>query len=502
MFEAAELGRKVSKEEFKAQMPELRAALLEAQRALRDSHVSVIVIVAGVEGVGRGEVVNRLNAWLDGRGVETHAFWDVSSEEQDHPPYWRYWRALPPRGNIGIFFSAWYAEPLRRRLSQDWQEARLDAELGRIQDLERMLAQDDTLIMKFWFHLSRKEQKNRLKKRFKDPSSRWYQRPGKATLSKDYNTFVGVAERVIRGTDCGLAPWYLIEAADARYRDLTVGRTLLHAIKEKLANKGRYMEEPSLVSHAPCLPEGEAARLTILDHVNLEARLEADDYSLRLGQAQARLRQLTWQAHEQQRACVVVFEGWDAAGKGGAIRRLTKGIDARLHRVVPIAAPTDEEKAHHYLWRFWRHIPEDGRMTLFDRSWYGRVLVERVESFARADQWQRAYHEINEFEQQLSEHGIVLIKFWLHIGEDEQLRRFREREQVPYKRHKITEEDWRNREQWPAYKAAVNEMVIRTSTEYAPWTLVPGNDKRLGRVTVLETVCERLHQALNPKAAH
>ena len=194
----------------------------------------------------------------------------------------------------------------------------------------------------------------------------------------------------------------------------------------------------------------------------------------------------------QRRSATLVFEGWDAAGKGGAVRRVVQAMDAREYRIIPVSAPTDEEKAHHYLWRFWRHLPRLGGTTVYDRSWYGRVLVERVEGFASRAEWMRAYQEINDFEEQLVDFGIVLIKFWLHISNEEQLRRFREREEMPWKRHKITPEDYRNREKWAEYELAANDMIGRTSTEYAPWTLVEGNDKRFARVKVLETVVERL----------
>ncbi|MCG5500687.1 polyphosphate:AMP phosphotransferase [Ectothiorhodospira lacustris] len=495
MFEAAELGRTLSKEAYGAAVPDLRAELLEAQRRLRDTDTAVIVIVEGVDGVGRGEVVNRLNAWLDTRGVETHAFWEATSDQQARPRLWRYWQAMPARGGIGIFFGAWYSEPIRRHIRDEWDEARLHESLSRIRDFESMLVADGALIVKFWFHLPRDEQKTRLKQRLKDPASRWYRLPKGKEQATQYRRLVETGERVIRETDSGLAPWYLIEATDRRYRDLTVGRTLLDAIRERL----ELSSSPALSvtpSHAPSLPPEDSARITVLDHLDLTRTLEKTAYKERLSRAQARLRDLTWRAKDQGVATVLVFEGWDAAGKGGAIRRLTSGIDARLYRVVAVAAPTDEERAHHYLWRFWRHVPPKGRMKVFDRSWYGRVLVERVEGFAAEDRWRRAYHEINDFEEQLTEHGIVLVKFWLHISEEEQLARFKEREEVAYKQHKITDEDWRNRQQWEAYKGAVNEMVIRTSTEFAPWTLVPANDKRYGRVTVLETVCRRLEAAL------
>ncbi|MFN2349934.1 MAG: polyphosphate:AMP phosphotransferase [Thioalkalivibrio sp.] len=494
MFEAAELGRKVSKSEYKEALPELRAALTEAQQRLRDSGGSVLVIVEGVEGVGRGEVVNHLNGWLDTRGTETHAFWDVSSEEQSHPRHWRYWRSLPARGKIGLFFGAWYSEPLLRGCLGEWDDARVEAATLRIRDLERMLALDDTLVLKFWFHLDKDSQKRRLKARREDPDSRWSRR-GNGGKALDYKSFLRAGEAVIQATDSALAPWYLIEAGDARYRDLTVARTLLKAITGRLDAQAPTGPEEAL-SHAPSLPEAAEARRTVLDQVDLGQSLDKSAYKKRLDEAQRRLRTLAWKAHDAGRASVLVFEGWDAAGKGGTIRRLTAGIDARLHRVIPVGAPSDEELAHHYLWRFWRHVPGAGRMTLYDRSWYGRVLVERVEKLADSPQWRRAYHEINDFEQQLCEHGILVHKFWLHISAEEQLARFRAREETAYKQHKLTDEDWRNREKRPEYEAAINEMVFRTSTEHAPWTLVASEDKRFARVAVIEKVCERLEAVL------
>ena len=496
MFEAAELGRTVAKEEYLAQIPELRTRLLAAQRRLAGCNVPVIILIAGVEGAGKGEVVNTLNEWLDTRGIQTHAFWDETDEETERPAWWRYWRAMPPKGNIAILFGGWYSPPLIEHYEGTWHDGRLDAELSRIRDFEQMLAVDGTLIVKFWFHLPHDEQKDRIRKLSKDPHSRWYQSPpDKKEFADHYRRFLRTAETVVRETDSGLNPWYLIEATDRRYRDLTVGRTLLQAIESRLEHHGLTAPEPT--SHAPSLPAVPTAQITVLDHVDLSLTIDRDEYKKAIKEYQAELNDLVWDLWAKKRSCVMVFEGWDAAGKGGAIRRITQAIDSRLYRVIPIAAPTDEERAHHYLWRFWRHIPRGGRLTVFDRSWYGRVLVERVEGFAKDHEWQRAYHEINEFEQQLDEHGIVLLKFWLHIGKDEQLRRFRERETVAYKQHKITDEDWRNREKWDGYKAAVNEMVFRTSTDYAPWTLIPGNDKAAGRVAVLKTARERLQKALD-----
>jgi len=285
-----------------------------------------------------------------------------------------------------------------------------------------------------------------------------------------------------------------VESTDERYRDLTAARLILEAIQARLAQPAKVKVISS--RPVPKISITTKADRTILDGVDLKHSLTREEYEEKLDKYQARLNRLAWSAYEIKVGSVIVFEGWDAAGKGSCIRRVAAAIDPRLFRVVPIAAPTDEERAHHYLWRFWRHLPTDGRVTIFDRSWYGRVLVERVESFARPDDWRRAYHEINDFEEQLAEHGTVISKFWIHISKDEQLRRFKEREEVPFKRHKITPEDWRNRQKWDAYKAATNDMVAHTSTEFAPWTLVAGEDKKYARIQILKTLCAHLEEVL------
>ncbi len=497
MFEAAKVGRGVNKADFRAQVPELRTELLAAQRDLKTSDTPVVVIVSGVEAAGKGEVVNRLNEWLDTRGLQTHAYWGESDEERERPRYWRFWRTMPPRGEVAIMFGSWYMSPLNDRVRNRISDAELDDELKRIAAFERMLTEDGALVVKFWFHLPEKEQRKRLKQLKRNDRSRWRMAPKLSNLSEHYQYFERVAERLIRLTDMGIAPWYQIEATDRRYRDLTVGRTLLESIRTRLNSPSPVCVDE--ISHAPSVPVSEQAQITVLDRVDLSRKLDRETYKSELKQLQAELNGLTWKAYAQGRSSVLVFEGVDAGGKGGAIRRITHGIDARLYRTIPVAAPTDEEKAQHYLWRFWRQIPRAGRVTIYDRSWYGRVLVERVEGFASDEEWRRAYAEINDFEEQLVESGVVLLKFWLHIDQEEQLHRFKQREQTSYKKHKITDEDWRNRDRWGDYKTAVNEMVIRTSTEYAPWTLIPGNDKLYARINVLETVCDRLRSALAGK---
>jgi len=493
MFETAELGRKLDKEEFKKLEVELRTQLLEVQRALyRDRSFPVIVLVGGVDGAGKGAVVNLLNEWMDTRNIHNVHFDEPTEEEQHRPRYWRYWMALPPKGTIGMYTGAWYSRVIVRHVYGETDEGDLTAAIARINAFEKTLADDGALIIKLWLHISKKHQKKHFKKLEKNPATAWRVTKQDWKNAKRYDQFRVVCERVIRETSTGEAPWFVIESTDDRYRDCKVAEHLVEQIRRGLERPHRDREpEPEPPIDDP---------LTILDTLDMSKRLGKEEYRDRLEVLQGRLNLLSHQARARGTSTIVVFEGADAAGKGGCIRRMTAGLDARHYRVIQVAAPTDEEKAHHYLWRFWRHLPHMGRFTIYDRSWYGRVLVERVEGFATRSEWMRAYKEINDFERQLVQHGIVLCKFWLQISEQEQLRRFQERERTPWKQYKITEEDYRNREKSNQYERAANDMIERTSTEYAPWTLVPSEDKRWGRIQVLQTVCDRLEAALAAQA--
>ncbi|MGB4247176.1 MAG: polyphosphate:AMP phosphotransferase [Pseudohongiellaceae bacterium] len=487
MFETAELGRSISKKEFDEVEPELHTRLLAAQRAIRAANIPVIVLVSGVEGAGRGEVVNVLNKWLDARGVQTHAFWETSEEERERPRFWRFWRVLPPRGSFAILFGSWYIEPIVEHAFNRIDSNAFEHELRRIAEFEQLLVDDGALIIKFWFHLSKEKQQERLKK---DVAAN-IASPQIKLHSRHYERFVEVSELAIRNTDVGHAPWHIIEATDKHYQHLSVGRILLETLERHCASLTIPMQRTLEATE-----ELGKETSSILDTVDLNLTMSDEGYERSLAKWQEKLRGLAWQAKAQKRSTVLVFEGWDAAGKGGAIRRLIAGIDARLFRVISIAAPTDEEKAQHYLWRFWRHVPRAGHVTLYDRSWYGRVLVERVEGFAQRHEWQRAYQEINDFEEQLRERGVILCKFWLHISLEEQLSRFMERQEAEWKQHKLTPDDWRNRSHREAYEVAVHDMVARTSTRASPWTLVSATDKKVARIAVLRTVCEQLEAAL------
>ncbi len=513
MFRTAELGRSIPKEDFHEAVPVLRAELLEVQQQLRDAPFPVIIVFGGVDGAGKSETVNLLNEWMDPRWLSTRAYGQPSDEMKERPEYWRYWRDLPPRGRVGIFLSCWYSRPMLDRVYEKTTEAELDEALDRVIAFEKELADDGALILKFWMHLGKKQQKQRLRALEKDPLTRWRVTTVDWNHWHMYDKFVAAAERTIMRTSTGDSPWQIVEGVDKRYRSLTVASTILDSIRkhltkttlsEKLAKELKNQSvagSGSLLSErAAPKGEGKAAdgvvvpmsRVTILNSLNMSLMQDKEDYRKELEKYQGNLNQAQRKAKELGVSTVLVFEGWDAAGKGGAIRRVTAALDARDYQVIPIAAPTDEEGAQHYLWRFWRHLSRAGRLTVFDRSWYGRVLVERVEGFASEAEWKRAYTEIDDFEDQLVSHGIVLCKFWVHITKDEQLARFKAREGVIYKRWKLTDEDWRNREHWDDYEIAVNDMVERTSTSQAPWTLVEGNDKRYARIKVIATVCDSL----------
>jgi polyphosphate:AMP phosphotransferase len=357
-----------------------------------------------------------------------------------------------------------------------------------------MLTLEGIPLIKCWLHLAKGAQRKLLKKLKKDPQRRWLVSDTAWEFFERYDEFRQVSETAIRLTSTGAAPWHVVEATDARHRNLTVTTTLARALREALEEESTR-EARRKSTRKPALPKPTATNL--IRQLDLTAKLEDDEYDRLLVRHQGRLSRSIRRLPGEGRSLILVFEGPDAAGKGGAIRRLTAAMDARLYRVISIGAPTDEEATHPYLWRFWRGLPRHGRVTIYDRSWYGRVLVERLEGFARRDEWQRAFGEINEFESQLVESGIILLKFWLAISPEEQLKRFKDRQTTPYKQYKLTEEDWRNRKKWDAYEAAAVDMIARTSTDDAPWTLVEADDKRWARVKVLKTVTKTLKKELD-----
>ncbi len=494
MFEDAELGHRVDKATFAKREAELREGLLAAQVELaKRKDFSVAVLINGVEAGGKGESVAALTTWLDARFVEVNAYDVPTDEERERAPMWRYWRMLPPKGRIGIFFGNWYTQPIVDRVmgKGKGREAAFERSLDEIARFERMLADEDVLLHKAWFHLAKKVQKKRLHALEDNAETSWRVTRDDWKRFKSYDSFRAISERALRRTSVGHAMWTIIDGSDEEYRKLMLGETLLTAIRQRLARPA----DRRAPDHKP-IRTTPIDRKTVLSELDLTQNVTDARYDKLLTKYQGQLARLTRHPKFAERSLVVAFEGNDAAGKGGTIRRVTAAVDLRILRVVPVAAPSDEERARPYLWRFWRHLPRQGRMTIFDRTWYGRVLVERVEGFAQEADWRRAYGEINDFEQELSRHGAIIIKFWLAISKQEQLKRFKQREQVSFKQFKITADDWRNRKKWESYAEAVCDMVERTSTAIAPWVLVEANDKKFARVKVLRTLVERLQAEL------
>ena len=497
MFESSEIGHKIDKETYRKAVPELRAALQDAQYDLKENgKIPVIVLVSGQDGAGKGETINILYEWMDPRFISTLAFSAPTDEERERPFMWRYWRALPPKGRVGVFAGSWYSSPIHDRIDGVMTKAAMDARVDQINRFEAMLVNEGALILKFWFHLTKEGQRRRLKTLERDPRTAWRVTKWNWDRLKTYDKLQDVVGHVLRLTNTPWAPWTIIEGEDDRYRSLTTGKILLDAIRQRLANTDKQTTPVA----PPARPNIDGR--DVLSELKLNRKpITKDEFETQLAKWQGKLAELVRDPRFKSRSLICAFEGSDAAGKGGAIRRITSALDARDYQIVPVAAPTEEERAQPYLWRFWRQIPRNGRVAIFDRTWYGRVLVERVEGFCTEADWLRAYSEINDFEHDLSNAGVIVVKFWLQISKEEQLKRFKEREKIQFKRFKITEEDWRNREKWDAYHEAVCDMVDRTSTGEAPWTLVEANDKNFARVKILRTVCERLEAALTEKTS-
>jgi polyphosphate:AMP phosphotransferase len=486
--------RRLSKKAYEARLPDVRAALVRMQVELKSAKFPVILVIGGVEASGKGDVINILNGWLDPRGFETFAFHEPTDEERERPAMWRYWRTLPPNGRMAIYAGGWHADALHEDPRSARELAQFDAMLRRIAWFEGQLAAGGALVVKIWLNLGKSAQRKRLQELESDTRTAWRVTPEDWKSQRDYDRLARLSERMRAATHQASAPWYVVNAEDPRARNLSVADILLSRFRihvrartRAASSKGRRAKRV-----VPIRPSGLRRLLSL----SLDSKLTQPSYEKKRDKWLGRLNKVVRAAGQERRSIVWVFEGWDAAGKGGAIRRLTDAIDARDFRVIPVSKPNDEEKAHHYLWRFWRHVPRAGMVTIYDRSWYGRVLVERLEGFATEAEWRRAYRELNEFERELAEHGVIVLKFWLHIGKEEQLRRFRDREATSYKRHKMDAEDWRNRRKWQSYEIAVGDMLALTSSRHAPWHLIAANNKRHARLAILKTSCRQIESAL------
>jgi polyphosphate:AMP phosphotransferase len=484
-------GRRLTKLEYEHALPKLQDQLLDAQFERRKSRArAVAMIVTGIPAAGRSEVVNELLGWLDPKFVTAHGFREPDEVELQKPQLWRYWRVMPPRGRIAVMHAGWYGEFLRESvLHPKRPTAEVHREVERIRSLERMLVADGVAVAKIHLHVGPEIQRKRLGKLHDDKRTRWRVTRGDLWLARHFRRVERVLEHCLEVTEQPAAPWHLVDGTDRQHRALEAGRVLLEGMQGRLGTATGRERKPAVLRL-------RAAKKVQLPTGHRGPRVAEEGYDQELEQLQGRLALLSRRRKFAGHSVVVAFEGMDAAGKGGAIRRIIAALDARQYRVVPISAPSPEELARPYLWRFWFRLPPRGNYTIFDRTWYGRVLVERVRGLTKRPDWQRAYGEINEFERELAEHRVIVAKFWMSVSRKEQLARFKERDRNPLKRFKVDPEDWTNRGQWPAYERAAREMIARTSDKRAPWYVIPADDKRYARLLVLRRLCERIEAAL------
>ena len=495
MFESVRLPHNLGKEEFAALEGRLRESLLDAQFELAEQRRKcVLVLINGSDGAGKGDVLNRLYGWLDDHYVETLSYEKPSEEERLRPGAWRYWRDIPAKGRIGLMLGSWYHPALRNRALGRIDKAAFHDALEAINRAEQMLHHEGVLVLKIWLYMDEKEARRRLAGVSEAGGA--MSRPvvlewDQVDRKKERERLNEAALEGVEVSSTGYAPWAVISADDPHYRDAAVAELLLQTLKRATSVEAAP-QDPKM--RTAVVPEVGLSRPSVVSSLDLGLQVDQRSYSSDLRRLQQRVTELTTTKSFRGRGLVIVFEGNDAAGKGGAIRRVREALDPRRFRVHGVGAPTDEELARPYLWRFWRKVPRRGHVAIFDRSWYGRVLVERVEGFCSEDDWLRAYQEINEFEGQLAQSHYAVVKLWLAISPDEQLVRFKDREARPTKRYKLTPDDWRNREKWPLYEQAVTDMVDRTSSRAVPWTLVEANDKKYARLKVLRAIIDRLER--------
>lgn len=499
MLENLDLTKKLSKTEYKEKMQELEPALGRIQRECRELNIPVMIAFEGYGASGKGVQIGELIHSLDPRGFEVHAVKQETPEEKMHPFMWRFWMKMPAKDQIAIYDSSWYRKVLNDQFDGRTKKKELSAVYDSICSFEEMLTADEMVIIKIFLAIDKKEQKKRFDKLLRSKETAWRVSKGDLKRNKEFDKYQAMNEEMLMLTDTEYAPWNIVEATDRRFATVKVYSIVIKALEERIAEV-RQTQLVELKAEETGVEKQEATDEqpveSILAKADLSLTYTKEEYKKRLDKLQKKMEKLHGELYRRRIPVVLGFEGWDAGGKGGAIKRLTEKMDPRGYVVHPTASPNDIEKVHHYLWRFWTDMPKAGHVTIFDRTWYGRVMVERIEGFCTEQEWKRAYKEINDMERDLTDAGTIVIKFWMQIDKDEQERRFKSRQENPEKRWKITDEDWRNREKWDQYEDAVNEMLMRTSTPQAPWVVVEGNCKYYARIKVLETVVEAIEKRL------
>lgn len=493
MLEKVNLSKIVTKEEYKQETEGLKKELSMLQQEIKEAKLPVIILFEGWGTAGKGTVISKMILNLDPRGFKVYSTVPADQAEQRKPLLWRYWSRIPAYGNFSIFDRSWYQEISIDRLEQELSESEMCRRTESINTFERQLSDDGYLILKFFLHISQKEQKKRLKKLKEEKDTAWRVSKLDKLRNEHYDDYYDVFDEMMQHTNTSYAPWHPIAMHDLRSGMMDIYSVLVKSIKNALAVKRARQQAPAVIVPTISVPETfHLVDTPKLEEIHLDKQLSEEEYRESLNKVQHKLKKLHNKLYQEKIPVIICYEGWDAAGKGGNIKRVAAALDPRGYEVLPIAAPDRSELAHHYLWRFWNRLPKTGHIAIFDRTWYGRVMVERIEGFCSNEEWHRAYREINEFEKELHDWGAIIVKFWIHIDQDEQLRRFQDRENTPEKRWKITDEDWRNREKWDQYEQAVNDMLEYTSTDFAPWYIIESQDKKFARIKAIKTLIKAI----------
>lgn len=500
MLEKIDLTKKLEKQSYREKMEALELELGRLQRECHAYKIPVMIVLEGFGASGKGVQIGKLIQALDPRGFRVHAITGETEEEQKYPFLRRFWIKTPENGKIAIYDTSWYRRVLADRFSGNTEKEELEDSYVAICSFEEQLTASGTVMIKLFLAIDQKEQKKRFNKLLESKETAWRVSQEDWEKNEKYDSYVRMIEEALQRTDTDYAPWTIVEATDRRFATVKIYTTVIEALKEAVAEKraeaGREISQETEETETW---ENRELEESVLAKVDLTKSYTEKEYHKKKKKLQKKIRKLHGELYRRQIPVIIGFEGWDAGGKGGAIKRLTEKMDPRGFTVNTTAAPNDYEKAHHYLWRFWKNVPKKGHVAVYDRTWYGRVMVERIEGFCTKKEWQRAFKEINDMEAQFVQSGAIVLKFWMQIDKEEQRKRFEERQKNPEKQWKITEEDWRNRDKWDAYEEAVNEMLIRTSTPEAPWVIVEGNCKYYARIKVLEAVIEAIEKRLESR---
>ena len=486
MIRETEPGRP-AEPDIKKKLKKRRLDLAGLQQEIKSEKLPVIVLIEGWGAAGKGTLISSLIRELDPRFFKVISPHMPTLEERRWPFLKRYFDVIPEKGKILFLDSGWMDVTVKDYLNGDISGAEYESRLKSAEVFERQLTNDGYLIVKIFLHIGRETQKARIEKLESDRDTSWRVSQNDRRQNKNYGKTLGVFDDYLEKTNFEFAPWKIIWGESGKKAQLEAADWLFERIQEFLK---KPVKSPMPEYHWDKRPE-----LT-LESADLTKRLDKEEYQKQLEECRDKLQELHNEVYRKKIPVTIAYEGWDAAGKGGNIKRLTSALDPRGYEVHPIASPTPDEINRQYLWRFWRRLPKTGHIAIFDRTWYGRVMVERIEGLCTEEEWKRAYDEINEFERELTDSGMVVIKFWVHIDKDTQLERFRDRENTPEKKWKITQEDWRNREKWDMYEKAVNEMLLKTNTQKAPWYILESNDKRYARIKAMKTVIDHIEKAL------